>query len=218
MIQFIQQRGQLPKEAFEEFWKRVAALQHQITLAAAAGCTQARRLWLTEEQLHKHLWSGLTYDTQQQCQRFQPHSAGLVSLTAALLAVQREREAPVGPFYNKSSSKEDTTNTAVNNYYQGGGPKAMSGSGKPRRFNGKCHSCGRAGHKSADCRSTNRPTHNNRTNNRNGGNKPRFQGNCHYCGKPGHRKNECRQWLSQQPGGAHRQPGGGYQQRPRQNQ
>ena len=42
-------------------------------------------------------------------------------------------------------------------------------------FKGKCHNCGKLGHKSSQCRQK----------------RSKFNGNCNYCGKKGHKEQEC---------------------------
>jgi len=64
-----------------------------------------------------------------------------------------------------------------------------------KQFKGKCHVCGKIGHKGTDCwtldrNKEKRPT---RYNDKNDGNKNyKFNGNCNYCDKKGHKEADCR--------------------------
>ena len=62
------------------------------------------------------------------------------------------------------------------------------------KFKGRCHKCGKWGHKSVDCRSKKQDGGGGYNNNkkRKKGNFNKFTGRCHYCNKVGHKKSECR--------------------------
>jgi len=67
--------------------------------------------------------------------------------------------------------------------------------GFKKQFKGKCHVCGKIGHKGTDCwtldsNKEKRPT---RYNDKNDGNRNyKFNGNCNYCDKKGHKEADCR--------------------------
>ena len=61
------------------------------------------------------------------------------------------------------------------------------------QFKGRCHQCGKYGHKKANCNEN--PNKNKNDNENKGKGKKRFNGNCDFCGKPGHKKANC--WLKQ---------------------
>jgi Reverse transcriptase (RNA-dependent DNA polymerase)/gag-polypeptide of LTR copia-type len=75
------------------------------------------------------------------------------------------------------------------------GEKAFAGFGKGQ-FKGRCHKCGKQGHKSVDCYSKfpkkNDDGQSKGNYKKNGGSSGGFKGECHYCHKPGHKKSECR--------------------------
>ena len=67
-----------------------------------------------------------------------------------------------------------------------------------KTFKGRCHKCGKFGHKAVDCRSSGGFKNNNNNNNNNNNYKGRannsrgsFQGKCHHCRKYGHREVDC---------------------------
>jgi len=67
--------------------------------------------------------------------------------------------------------------------------------GFKKQFKGKCHVCGKIGHKGTDCwtlesNKEKRPTG---YNDKNDGNKNhKFNSNCNYCDKKGHKEADCR--------------------------
>ena len=58
------------------------------------------------------------------------------------------------------------------------------------QFKGKCHNCGKIGHKSADC--PDKQGSNGGNNGGGGNNGKRFNGRCNWCGIYGHREDDCR--------------------------
>ena len=97
-----------------------------------------------------------------------------LSLKFTKWKVRAEKNGETG-FDEGSDDDEDEEETAL-----------MANGGFKKPFKGRCHSCGKFGHKSVEC-----PNKNKRDNGGNGGDKGRFNGKCFYCGKWGHMKQDC---------------------------
>jgi hypothetical protein len=60
------------------------------------------------------------------------------------------------------------------------------------QFKGRCHKCGKFGHKGFECKNGSSKE-----------NDPRFAGKCHYCGKVGHKVGSCftfKKWIAERDG------------------